>query len=105
MSLKTIESRVMALLERNPLLRSCDKLLISTYMLEYHKCETLKEYALRAPKLPAFETITRTRRLIQASGLFPATEETKRLRAEATTEFMSYSRSEPRQGDLFGGLS
>ncbi len=101
MSLKTVEDKVIALLEEYPMLRSCDRMLIATYMRTYHRIESFREYALRQPAPTPFESIRRTRQLIQAAGLYLANEETQRMRDNAVDQYKSYSRTDPKQEEMF----
>jgi hypothetical protein len=101
MALKTIEDKVIALLEEFPMLRSCDRMLIATYMRTYHKIESFKEYALQNPRPTSVESIRRVRQKIQEAGLYLANEETKRMRDNMIDKYKDYSRTDPRQSELW----
>lgn len=95
--LKTIEEKVIALLKKYPALRSSDKMLIAAYYNTYHKILTFKEFAYSGKIVPQAESIRRVRQLLQAAGLFLATEETRAHREELKQRYIECSRSNPTQ--------
>jgi hypothetical protein len=101
MYLKTIEDKVIALLEEFPMLRSCDRMLVATYMKTYHKVETFREYALKVPQPPSLESIRRTRQLIQASGIYLANDATKKMREDAILQYRDYSFTDAKQTEMW----
>lgn len=85
--MKKIHDKVLHILETKPITRDSDKHLITAFAFFYAR-ESYRDgrVDLLHESLPSFESITRARRKIQESGLFPATVKVKEARDDREAE-------------------
>jgi len=90
-TLLNIEEKVGKILKMSIEARDNDKYLLYLYLNVFHGIHTLEEYS-KSKEAPAQESLSRLRRKLQESGLYPPSPRIAIVRVGAVSDYKSYSK-------------